>query len=685
MKTNKNLIIYFLFFFSISVFSQEKSEIIQQRIEFLAEQNENESIDLTSTFDALNYFLEHPINLNSTTTEELNELGLLNEFQINDLLLHIQANGKLITIYELQSLKYWDLMTIQLVLPFVKVDDKLNQTNLNLKDVFKYGNVDFFNRFQLVPEIKKGYSSDSTTNSQQYLGNANHYYSRFRYSYRTNLSFGVTADKDPGELFFKKPNSQGFDFYSAHAYYRGGKYLKAIVLGDYHLGLGQGLVLWTNYAFGKTADVTNIKKSSNSFKPYTSADENRFLRGCAIDFGYKNITLTLFGSQKKMDATIQIDSTNQTYYSSFQTGGLHRTQTEIDRKNTAIERILGSSINYKNRNFKIGFSAAHQSYDKVYHKDFQIYNQFDFRGKEMTTISTDYNWVIRNFNFFGEIAKSSFSKGIAQIHGLLFSVDSRASFSLIYRNYAKNYQSFYSNAFADGSKIQNEKGIYFGSKIKLNSAWNLNSYLDFFSSSWLKYQVDAPSAGHDLFSQITYKPSKKLEIYGRIREQNHQKKSRISDGSIKSLDNNIQHNYRINLTYQVSENITLKSRIEYTTLLGKMENIEKGILMTQDLLYKPKIFPIDLIFRYALFQTDNFDTRIYSYESNAQNVFSIPAYYNKGSKFYILVRTTFLRHFDLWVRYGKTAYVNQNEIGSGNESILGNLKSDLTFQLRLKL
>ena len=680
-----NLIAFVIFLASFNfIYGQEKSEIIQQRIEFLAEQNENEDIDLTATMDALNYYFEHPINLNQTTEDELNEIGILTQFQVQDLLLHLKKNGKLITIYELQTLKYWDQTTIQMILPFVTVDEKIEQVNLNLKEILKYGNFEMYNRYQLIPEKKQGYF-DSTSNGN-YQGNANHYYSRLRYSYRTNLSLGFTADKDPGEPFFQGVNKQGYDFYSAHAYYRGGKYLKGIVIGDYHIGLGQGLLIWTNYAFGKTADVTNIKKTANSFKPYTSADENQFLRGFAIDLGYKNFTWTNFGSIKKMDATVQTDSTsNFSFYSSIQATGLHRTTTEIERKNSAIEKIVGSSLSYKKRNFKIGLNTIFQGYDKDYSKDIQTYNQFDFRGKEMINISTDYNWAIKNLNFFGEIAHNSFSNGIAQLHGVLIAIDSRASFSLIFRNYAKNYQSFYSNAFADATKTQNEKGIYVGAKIKLNSNWFINSYADLFSSPWLKYQVDAPSVGHDLFSQITYKPSKKLEIYGRIREQNHQKNSRYFEGSISNLDDNIQRNIRINLNYQVSENITLKSRIEYVSLEGKSKTVETGSLITQDFFYKPKKLPFDLIFRYALFQTDSYDTRIYSYESNAQNVFSIPAYYNKGSKFYILIRTTFLRRFDLWIRYGKTVYVDQNEIGSGNESILGNLKSDLTFQLRLKL
>ena len=52
-----NLIAFVIFLASFNfIYGQEKSEIIQQRIEFLAEQNENEDIDLTATMDALNYY-----------------------------------------------------------------------------------------------------------------------------------------------------------------------------------------------------------------------------------------------------------------------------------------------------------------------------------------------------------------------------------------------------------------------------------------------------------------------------------------------------------------------------------------------------------------------------------------------------------------------------------------------------
>ena len=109
----------------------------------------------------------------------------------------------------------------------------------------KDGKFELFLRYQPGIQQKSGYQEvpDSILESSNkyYYGNADRYYTRFRYSYRTNISIGFTAEKDPGEQFFKGAQKQGFDFYSFHAFYRGGKYLKSFALGDYQIQLGQGL------------------------------------------------------------------------------------------------------------------------------------------------------------------------------------------------------------------------------------------------------------------------------------------------------------------------------------------------------------------------------------------------------------------------------------------------------------
>lgn len=680
-------------------FGQDRNAIIQQRIEFISEQLETEEIDLTDVIEILYFRLESPLNLNSATKESLSELNLLTEIQINDLLLHRERFGKLISIYELQSLKYWDLETIFLVLPFVRVDDRLDQLHVSFKDAVKRGNFEWYARYQRILEEKKGYTAANDSvlanSNSYYYGNPDRYYTRFRYSYRTNLSVGFTAEKDPGEQFFKGTQKNGFDFYSAHAFYKGGKYLRAVALGDYQVQIGQGLNLWSGYAFGKTADAVNVKKNANTLKPYTSVDEVRFMRGAAVDLGYKDFALLMFGSVKKVDGAVQYTDSvfvddldyavGNEYVSSISLTGFHRTNSEIARKGSLTEMIFGGNLRYEKRNLHVGVGGVSWGYNKAFNKPVLPYNQFDFRGKNTASFSADYSYVVRNFHFFGEASYVTHSKSWATIHGVLFSLDSRATMALVYRNYQRGYETFYNAAFAESGRMaNNERGIYAGLNVHLSGAWSLNTYFDLFEFPWLKYQVDQPSHGHEFLIQPTYRPSRNLEIYARFRQQLRQKNSRVSDGTVTEIEDIYQRNYRVNISYKISDDFTIKSRVEYVTIHRPSSGAEDGILFTQDVLYKPKKLPFDLTLRYALFDTDSYDSRMYTFEANALYVFSIPAYYYQGSRAYALIRLTLFKRADLWVRYGVFLYNNVKTLGSGPEMIPKNQKTDLTVQLRVK-
>jgi hypothetical protein len=690
-------IVVAVFFFLIVgfVFGQDKAEIIQQRIEFISEQLQSEEIDLTNIIEQLDYFYENKINLNATNGEDLEQLYLLSQVQINDLLLHRKAFGKYITIYELQSLKYWDLTTIQLVLPFVRVDNKLDNLHITFKEAMKEGKFELFLRYQPTFQQKKGYEkvSDSLlqNSNNYYYGNSDRYYTRFRYTYKSNISIGFTGEKDPGEQFFKGSQKNGFDFYSAHAFFKGGKYLNSAVVGDYQVQVGQGLNIWSSYAFGKTADIATMKRTANPLKAYTSVDEARFLRGAAVDLSYRNFDLLLFASRKKVDAATIADSNFEDleFISTIDLSGLHRTNREISKMNGLTETITGANLRYAFRGLKLGGTFVYQGYDKDFVKGVSYYNQFDFRGNSMVSGSFDYSYVFKNINFFGEVSRNFNNYqnqklgGLAMVHGALISLDSRASIGILYRNYDRAYQTFYNAGFSEGSNTQNEKGLYAGLKLKLNSKWSVNGYADIFQFPWMKYLVDAPSAGHEFLIQPIYKPNKIFEIYGRFRQQLRQKNSRDSDGTVTEIEDVLQRNYRFNLSYTVNEFFTLKSRIEYVTLNRKSNKPEDGIMFTQDFVFRPKSFPLDIALRYALFDTDSYDTRLYSFENNALYVFAVPAYYYQGSRAYILVRYSFARHFDLWVRYGEFLYNNRSTISSGAEEIKGSRKSDFVVQLRM--
>lgn len=675
--------------------AQVKTEIIQQRIEFISERFQSEAMDLTNIIEQLNYFYEHPINLNETEGIELEDLGLLTTIQISDLLRHRKLFGKLITIYELQSLTFWDLQTIELVQPFIRVDDKLDNIHVSFKEALRQGKFEWFLRYQPTVEPRLGYEkvSDSllANSNNYYYGNSDRYYTRFRYTYKTNFSLGVTAEKDPGEEFFRGSQNNGFDFYSAHLFFKGGKYVRGVALGDYQVQIGQGIGFWSSYAFGKTAEIATVKRTAIPLRAYTSVDENRFLRGAAVDLGYKNFGLLLFTSSKRVDAAVIADSVydDLEFISTLDLTGLHRTNREILKKNALRENIVGANLNFHKGLFRIGATGVYQGYDRPFLRDLKIYNQFDFRGQHHFNFATDYSFNYKNISLFGEVAKafndslSAISSGWAMIHGALISFDSRVSFGLVYRDYQRDYFSFYNAGFSEGGNTQNERGLYSGIKMKFNSKWSLNGYVDLFKFPWMKYSVDGPSRGHEFLVQPVYKPNKILEVYFRFRQQLRERNSSVYEGSVTPIETYTQRNYRLNLTYVVSESFTLKSRIEFLTINSQSKGLQKGMIATQDFLWKPKDSPIDFALRYALFDTDGYDTRIYSFENNALYVFAVPAYYYQGSRAYLLVRYFFLKRFDLSFRYGYFLYNNRFKLSSGPEQINGSRKSDFVIQLRI--
>ena len=76
----------------VSARDMKKQYIIEQRIENIAENNEDEDIDYTTLFDQLSFYYEHPINLNNKEIEfDLKQLRLLNQFQIKAVLAHKKA------------------------------------------------------------------------------------------------------------------------------------------------------------------------------------------------------------------------------------------------------------------------------------------------------------------------------------------------------------------------------------------------------------------------------------------------------------------------------------------------------------------------------------------------------------------------------------------------------------------
>ena len=396
--------------FSFGQNQTEQEEIIQRRIETIAEQlgEGDEGLDYNTLLDELLIFSENPINLNNASFEDLAALPVLDEISAVNLVRHIETHGKLLNIYELQAVDGFSISLIRQLEPFIKVSDNPEAISFSFKEMMKEGQHEIVFRYQQVLNEQEGYSAieDSVLEespNRRYLGSPQKYWARYRFRYSNKISWGLTMEKDAGEEFFKGSMKQGFDFYSGHLFVQNLGVVKSAALGDFQAQFGQGLVFWSGLAFGKSSDGVSIKRSAQGLRPYTSVDENRFLRGAGATLQFGKFQATAFGSYKLLDgnvaaATDTLTEQEETVSSIF-SSGFHRTPGELEDRQSLTEAVYGGNVSYKSRRLSVGITAVGYQFSKPLQRTDALYNLFEFSGKQNSNYGLDYSYIFRNFHF----------------------------------------------------------------------------------------------------------------------------------------------------------------------------------------------------------------------------------------------------------------------------------------------
>ena len=244
MKKQLIILLITVFISRYNTYSQESVSVDKWKeyIEELAEESANEN-QLEALYTELSYLSEHPMDLNQVTAEELSRLPFLTDRQIEQLIAYRKRYGEMVSIYELKGVNGLDYQTIQLLLPFVYVGEKtVNKQSFTVKNLLKYGKNELQIRYDRCLQQKKGYGSypDSV------LARA--------YEFEDYLQAGLVAEKDAGEPFWTEKH-KGYDYYSFHALIKEQGVLKTLVLGDYKVSFGQGLVISNDFSPSRSALV----------------------------------------------------------------------------------------------------------------------------------------------------------------------------------------------------------------------------------------------------------------------------------------------------------------------------------------------------------------------------------------------------------------------------------------------
>lgn len=198
--------------------------------------------------------------------------------------------------------------------------------------------------------------------------------------------------------------------------------------------------------------------------------------------------------------------------------------------------------------------------------------------------------------------------------------------------------------------------------------------------TWLTSQVYSPSWGHDYYAKLSHQVSRRASWNLVLRSKTKMKNSTdafvFSHYPIFYTKNSV----RFNINYKIGENWSLGNRADYEHYYNNDQTNSNGFFICQDVAYKPVGKPYSLSFRYAVFDTDDYNSRIYAYESDVLYSFSVPSLYDKGMRIYLLGHVKLFNSLSIYARIGRTIYSNKDEISSGPTLIKGNHKTDLKIE-----
>ena len=653
-----------IYFVSKKTFCQETP--LQDNYEQFS-QREDPSSEDDAYQQHLDYFIKNALDLNQAEEDDLAVFTFLNVLHVSAFLRYRELAGKLLSVYELQAIPGWDLETIQKILPYIRVGAALTIREDLIK---RFGNGEYAVIARLV------YNPETT--EQIYPGGREQVFSRIQYRHANTLQWGFTGEKDSGEPWFGGRRRHGFDFYSAHLFFRKAGIVKAFALGDYAVNVGQGLIHWQSMAFRKGADILQVKRQAEVLRPYHSAGEVFFQRGAGITIGKNKWSLTGFYSSRRMDGTVVNDSLHGgRQLLSWKKDGYHRSDRELSLKNTWQLNTSGVCIRLGSASNLISLNVLHYAMSAKIQKPDLPYHLFSFEGRSFTNISVDWGMTKGNVHWFGEAAVHNL-KSFAFLSGLLASLDSRMSFSLLWRKISPAYQSLFGNAFTESSGVSNENGIFAGISFKPSPKWKIEGYADFYRFLWLRYQKDAPVNGTDFFIQCSHRYSKEVELLTRYRVESV---NEYEDGFF--LNRHTagypvqKRQWRTQLQVKINKSLMWRSRAEIIWVYGSDPEPDRGFLAYADLIYKPMMKPYSAGIRWQFFETDSYDARIYAFENDVLFRFAVPSFNGNGKRYYVDLQYDLNKKTSFWLRWAHTIVSDNN-----NFTLRSNHKTSLNVQVR---
>ena len=527
---------------------------------------------------------------------------------------------------------------------------------------------------------------------------------RLRYTgqWNNHWDVGLRAEKDSGEPIFNRQNPF-YDAWGGHVMFKDWKWLRTLIIGDFQVSFGEGLVMNTAFHLGK--QVSALWRTASSLRPHRSTDECRFLRGAAatIDLS-REWTVTALYSYRSLDATVQADNTVR----SINSTGLHRTASELSHKGTLGNHTAALHAQWHKPRGHLGATAAFLRYDHQFSQGTSLYRQIYPEGYLFGVAGVDYSFHSNHFHVHGETAYSlsasspslssspsrgsvvggfpadarSSRGGWAMLNKAVWRFNANTHLGLVQRFYAKDFISPHAQAFGENSRVQNESGLCLFFEADRLGPFALHALFDWFYHPWPRFTMTRSSQGCEAACALTWQPRKGSTWLLRYNLRNKEQ----------SDVRHFSHRLRLTHTRQLGSLWTLTATaIGHRYVEPQTGTVSNGFTLFPKIDYGSRDGQWRCSLLLAWFNTHDYDSRLYIYEPGLYQSFNWSMIYGRGERAAATVRwqspASVGRQRLRWhwqAKVGLTHYDDRDAISSGPLLVRSPWKADVSLLARLR-
>ena len=645
--------------------------------------------------------LEHPLDLNRVSVEELIDVPFLSAADAMSIITHRVERGPFSSADSLGSIKGLDPLVATRLRPFVYVRPEnggrphasvdsveIDSTSLRLDmDLKAPGSTaqrrrrslhaDVMQRWTRKLELADGFRRDSSG----YLGNPNVLQTRLRFQIG-HFSTGVTFDKDSGEPMKWEPGAArfGYDFAAGNLAITDAGWIQRLVIGDYSVRFAFGNMLRSPGSVRSSIPSPAIRGST--VRPFASSAETGHFRGMAIELEpYPFLSISGFVSRRKYDARIDSSSTIHEPIMLRRSTGLHRTATENAGRNALTETAAGGSARVAVGPLLIAGMA------------YVFEDQLD---PHRIPGAPDMRRLTRAASFATSVTFRSVhvSMELTPRGGVAAAADFRAvPFAVARLRYRRSSAQAYlpHSSYSSGSSGTIDPTRQAALQVRIHPSRHTS--VDF---SLQHVRRGAGSGQRPFASTRTagsvelrheFRPwfDAALRVTHRSTEESAScSRTRTPDRAVRCLVAMRHRSARIQIDYRHSRSIESRSRIEVVVADSDRPRPSRGALLYHDLKFRPTP-RITLFARLARFTVDDHAARIYTYENDVLYAFSSPSFSGRGRRSFVLLRLDLVRNMSLELKWSATIWEDINSVGSGRDEIQGNKSREIRVQVRWRL